>query len=224
MIAWFSVQTHWAFETRRSYRTSAMNFFSWLYASGRVPVYLGDALPKVRCLKGSPRPAPHDAWAAVLAAVLAAADPRVTLMLRLAGEAGLRRAEVAQVRTNDVFVAVGSAQLIVRGKGGKQRLVPISSELAEFVRRGAAGHTPEMGAYEWGKYGRLFLDGEGGHLTARWVGTLVSRVMPEGHTMHTLRHRFAMRVYRGSRNLRAVQALMGHSSVATTEIYTASRR
>jgi site-specific recombinase XerC len=45
--------------------------------------------------------------------------------------------------------------------------------------------------------------------------------MPEGYTMHTLRHRFGTRAYRGSRNLRAVQELLGHASIATTERYTA---
>jgi integrase len=46
-------------------------------------------------------------------------------------------------------------------------------------------------------------------------------LMPEGWTLHTGRHRFATRAYRGSRNLRAVQALMGHSAIATTERYLA---
>jgi integrase/recombinase XerC len=46
-------------------------------------------------------------------------------------------------------------------------------------------------------------------------------VLPSGYTMHTLRHRFSSRAYRGSRNLRTVQVLMGHSSIATTEGYLA---
>lgn len=50
---------------------------------------------------------------------------------------------------------------------------------------------------------------------------LVVRVLPDGWTMHTLRHRFSSRAYRGTRNLRAVQMLLGHSSIATTERYCA---
>jgi integrase len=171
----------------------------------------------VRQPKASPRPASDDAWAAALAA----ADPRTALMLRLAAEAGLRRAEVAQVRTSDAFIAGGAAQLVVNGKGGKQRIVPISGELAELIRRGAAGHSPETGATGWGSSGWLFPDGAGGHLSPAWVGELVGNVMPAGYTMHTLRHRFATRAYRGTRNLRAVQTLLGHASIATTERYTA---
>lgn len=217
LVAWFGAQTHWAAETRRGYRSAAKGFFSWAYKAGRVPVYLGDVLPMVRQPQAVPRPAPDDAWGAALAA----ADARTTLMLRLATEVGLRRAEVAQVDTRDVFVAGGSAQLVVHGKGGKQRIVPISTELAGLIRRGAAGHTAELAAYDWGRYGWLFPDGDGGHLSAQWVGRLVGRVLPDGYSMHTLRHRFASRAYRGTRNLRAVQTLLGHASIATTERYTA---
>ena len=53
------------------------------------------------------------------------------------------------------------------------------------------------------------------------MSTVISRLMPPGFTMHTLRHRFATRAYRGSRNLRPVQVLLGHASIATTERYTA---
>ncbi|WP_224097279.1 tyrosine-type recombinase/integrase [Mycobacterium avium] len=153
LVAWFGAQTHWAAETRRGYRSAARGFFSWAYKAARVPVYLGDVLATVRQPQAVPRPAPDDAWGAALAA----ADARTMLMLRLAAEVGLRRAEVAQVHTRDVFVAGGSAQLVVHGKGGKQRIVPISTELAGLIRRGAAGHTAELAAYEWGRYGWLFL-------------------------------------------------------------------
>jgi integrase len=67
--------------------------------------------------------------------------------------------------------------------------------------------------------GWLFPTGFGGHLGADCVGRLVSELMPPGWTMHTLRHRFATRAYRGTRNLRAVQVLLGHASIATTERY-----
>jgi len=55
----------------------------------------------------------------------------------------------------------------------------------------------------------------------RWVGKLMAGALPDHWTAHTLRYRFATRAYRGSCNLRAVQVLLGLSSVATTERYTA---
>jgi integrase len=137
-------------------------------------------------------------------------------MLRLAGEAGLRRGEVSRVHTRDLLEGGGGAQLVVHGKGGKERTVPISDSLAEPIARGAAGHTPNAPADGW-----PFPNSTGGHLTAYHVGQLVVRVLPDGWTMHTLRHRFSSRAYRGTRNLRAVQMLLGHSSIATTERYCA---
>jgi integrase len=211
LVDWFGQQT-WSPEHRRSNRSAVRGFFAWAYKQGRVPAHLGDFLPGVPQPKAAPRPAPDDAWAAAMAA----ADDRTRLMLRLAAEAGLRRAEVAQVNTRDVFVSRGTAQLMVHGKGGKQRIVPISDHLAETIRQGAAGHTPGTPDHGW-----LFPDGFGGHLSPQWVGIVVARVLPEGYSMHTLRHRFASRAYRGTRNLRAVQTLLGHASIATTERYTA---
>lgn len=216
LVGWFGRQ-RWTPETRKSYRSAARGFFSWAYRTGRVPVYLGDDLPKPRPAHGVPRPAP----ASALAAALAAADARTTLMLRLAAEAGLRRAEVARVHTRDLIDGVGGAQLLVHGKGGKQRVVPIGDHLAALIRRGAAGHTPELAADGQDAEGWLFPGEDNGHLSPEWVGYLVSGVLPEGYTMHTLRHSYASRVYRGSRNLGAVQQLLGHASIATTERYTA---
>ncbi|MCW2652021.1 MAG: hypothetical protein JWR32_2997 [Mycobacterium sp.] len=212
LVEWFGHQAHWSLETRRSYRAAARGFFAWAYRTGRLPVYLADELPKVRQPKPSPRPASDHAWRTACLA----ADVRVTLMLRLAGEAGLRRAEVAQVHYRDLIESVDGAALLVNGKGGKQRVVPIGESLAGLLRRGAAGHTPGMPRRGW-----LFPTGLGGHLSADAVGRLVSRVLPPGCTMHCLRHRFATRAYRGTRNLRAVQMLLGHESIATTERYTA---
>jgi integrase len=170
-------------------------------------------LPSAPASHPAPRPAPDLAWREALAS----ADIRVTLMLRLAGEAGLRRSEVAQVRTQDLVDGIAGAQLLVRGKGAKVRMVPLSDDLDALIRLGAAGHTPGAPATGW-----LF-PGPGfhGYLAPKRVGFLVSAALPDGWTMHTLRHRFATRAYRGSRNLRAVQNLLGHTSIATTERYTA---
>jgi integrase/recombinase XerC len=212
LVDWFGQQTHWALETRRSYRNAARSFFVWAYKAGRLPVDLGEAVAKVRQLPPSARPLPDSAWRSALLA----ADKRTTVMLRLAGEAGLRRAEVAQVHYRDLIEGVDGAQLLVHGKGGKKRVVPISESLAGLLRQGAAGHTPGMPVEGW-----LFPTGRGGHLTIHHVGSLVGRVLPPGFTMHQARHRFATRAYRGTRNLRAVQVLLGHASIATTERYTA---
>ena len=212
LLKWFGKRSDLSQEGRHSYRSAVRGFFEWAYLFGRIPTNPAELLPRVRVPQAPPRPASDEAWVAALAA----STPRVRLMLRLAGEAGLRRAEVAVVNTGDLIDVAGQPGLIVDGKGGKKRILPISDSLADEIRLGAAGHTSNMPATGW-----LFPDGVGSHITANHVGRLVKNVLPPGFTMHTLRHRFATRAYRGTRNLRAVQELLGHSSVATTQRYTA---
>jgi integrase/recombinase XerC len=213
LVDWFGRQQHWSPEGRKSYRAGARGFFAWAHGSGRLPTNPGDDLPKVRVPKAPPRPASDEAWDVAWGR----ADARLRLILRLAGEVGLRRAEVACVHSDDVNAGIGGVELIVHGKGGKQRVVPVSESLAALLRQGAPGHTPGMPEQGW-----LFPNGLGGRMTAEHIGRLVTRALQDtGYSMHKLRARFATKAYRGSRNLRAVQELLGHASIATTERYIA---
>lgn len=208
----FAEQGHWARETRRGYRNSCVSFFGWAHASGRILTNPALELPSIKPAPPTPRPAPDR----IYRQAMMAAGPREMLMLRLAAELGLRRAEVAQVSTSDLSEGFDGYQLLVHGKGGKNRLLPVSDELGDLIGAGAAGHTEGAPATGW-----LFPSPHGGHLTDRYVGDLVGDAMADTWTMHKLRHRFATKAYRGTRNLRAVQTMLGHASVATTEIYTA---
>lgn len=211
IIRYHAAQT-WSLETRRGHRNAAVAFFTWAASRNRIPTNPAADLPVVQSSAPAPRPAPDRA----VSIALQTPSDRVRLMLRLGCEAGLRRAEVARVSTTDIEDGTGGAMLRVFGKGQKVRVIPISDDLALAIEAGAAGHTPGAPKTGW-----LFPGDDGGHLSPRWVGTLCNEALPAGWTMHTLRHRFATRAYRGSRNLRAVQILLGHSSVATTERYTA---
>jgi hypothetical protein len=104
LVAWFGAQTGWKTETRRNYRAAVRSFWRWAYRTKRVPDHLADELPKVRERHGAPRPAPDHAWQSALTV----ADARTTLMLRLAGEAGMRRGEVSQVHTRDLLESGGA--------------------------------------------------------------------------------------------------------------------
>lgn len=203
ILAWFGQQS-WSIETRLGYRNTCVSFFGWAYRAGHLPTNPAADLPVMRASGPAPRPVPDSVWCAAIAA----ADPWVQLMLRLAAEAGLRRAEVARAHRRDLTHGPSGAERLVHGKGSRLRVVPISDDLATAIVDGSAT-------------GYLFPARGDGHLSPRYVGDLVGDVMPAGWTMHKLRHRFATRAYRGSRNLRAVQTLLGHSSVATTERYTA---
>ena len=212
LVAFFARQQHWARETRRGYRNTAVSFFTWAHREGLIATNPALDLPSVKPAAPAPRPAPDR----VYRAALMAAEARVMLMLRLAAEAGLRRTEIARVHTNDLTEGLDGYALRVHGKGGKIRVVPITDQLAGLIAAGAAGHTPGAPASGW-----LFPGEEGGHLSPRWVGKVCAAALPGDWTLHKLRHRFASRAFRGTRNLRAVQTLLGHASVATTERYTA---
>ncbi|HEY6575811.1 MAG TPA: tyrosine-type recombinase/integrase [Mycobacterium sp.] len=131
-------------------------------------------LPRGRGDKPGPRPAPDDVWYQLIEA----APPRERLMARLAGEAGMRRAEIAQCGRDDLVQDRGGWSLIVKGKGHKQRVVPVGDDLARAIRM----HCDS---------GYLFPGQIGGHISAGWVGTVISQLLPPGWTMHRLRYRFA---------------------------------
>lgn len=212
---WFAAERitrDWKRETHRSYRSGAAGFFQWAHTAGHLDTDLSRDLPPIKPAQPKPRPTPMRVWKAAKLA----ADPRVMLMMRLAAEAGLRRGEVARVHTNDLRDDFDGALLLVHGKGSRERVVPITDELADAIGAGAAGHTPGAPADGW-----LFPGRRGAHLSPKRVGELCSQSMPDIWTLHTLRHFFASNAYRGTRNLRAVQELLGHASIATTQRYTA---
>ena len=109
----------------------------------------------------------------------------------------------------DVGADLLGPTLRVRGKGAKDRTVPIGPGLAATIGLRAAG-------------GWLFPGNDGGHLSPRWVGKLMSAVLPAGWTPHTLRHRFASRAYGATSDVVATSRLLGHASVATTQRYVAT--
>lgn len=203
----------WSNDHRKSVRTSLVQFYDWCITQGICTHNPAATLPKVKESPPKPRPAPDDVWFALLDK----AKPRERLMALLAGEVGMRRAEVAVAHRNDLLHGPDGYALIIHGKGDKQRVVPINDELAQ-----------EILAYCDGKHGYLFpgTDKWGNvvrdHITPAYVGKLVGDLMPAGWTMHKLRHRYATMGHAGTGNLRAVQEALGHVSVATTQKYVAT--
>lgn len=195
----------WSAQTLRSYRSAMRGFYGWAHSMGLISVDPSRLLRKVACAPARPRPADDD----VIALALAAADDRQWLMLMLGSRHGLRRGEIAQVHTRDLIRVDGGHDLLVHGKGGKDRTVPLLHEVAAAIRRLPAGY-----AFPSRETGRP--------ITAGHVGVLLRPLLqPEGTTPHQLRHRFASKAYQRTLDIRAVQELLGHASVATTQIYTA---
>jgi integrase len=208
----------WAVETLRGYVSAVRSFYAWGVRSNRVRRDPAARLPRVRQHVGPPRPTPD----AVFAAALEAASDRDRLILMLAAYAGLRRTEIAILRWADL----AGAELRVQGKGGRVRLVPLVGALvrelaAEAERRGLGGHGTGYRYMSRGDGGWIFPgQGAGAHMTPGRVGKLAGELLGPGWSIHTLRHRFGTRAYAGTRDLLAVQLLMGHSSPVTTRRYT----
>jgi integrase len=190
---------HWAPETRKSARSSVRSFYRWAHGAGHIPDDPSARLDSVRVPAGRPRPAPEH----VVRQLLAHPDPRIGLMGMLAAFGGLRAAEIAQVHARDL---VGD-ELIVHGKGGKVRAVPVLDGRL-FARLQLLD-------------GWAFPNGHGDHITPGHASRLLSRALPDGWTAHTLRHRCASVAYAATRDLLAVGALLGHSRPETTQRYVA---
>lgn len=120
LIFWFAGNPHWTPETRRAARSAIRAFLVWAHKNGWIAVNLADAVPATRIPASVARPVPDDAFIEAVSK----ADPRTRLMMRLAAEAGLRRAEVAKVAVRDVVDGPGGGQLVVCGKGGRDSSDP----------------------------------------------------------------------------------------------------
>lgn len=192
----------WKPETRKAYRNTISSFFRWLHKSGRRSDDPSLDVPRVKKPHAHPRPCPDR----YIAAAMEKATSSEKLMIRLGAECGLRRGEIARVHSDDVVADNAGRSLIVRGKGDKQRIVPLPDDLAGII----------MDAN-----GYLFPGRFGGHVEESYIGDHISRLLPDGYAAHTLRHRFATTAYAATHDLFVVAELLGHESVETTEHYVA---
>lgn len=198
MIDWLASHEHWSAQTRSSARSSLVSFYRWRVLSGRAEANPASDLPSVRIPPRLPRPAREEQ----VEQGCASTHPHAPLMVALAARAGLRRGEISRVRREDLT----EDGLLVRGKGGRERLLPIGADLRAAILARPPG---------W-----LFPSSrDTGHVhhdtVARWIR------VASGSAPHALRHRFATRVYGARRDLLATQRLLGHSSPATTQVYVA---
>lgn len=134
---------------------------------------------------------------------------------------GLRVSELVTLRLSDLYL---DEQFIrVHGKGNKERFVPISESAIKhlrywFIDRNLMNIKP-------GEEDYVFLNRRGAHLTRTMILIMIKRLGAEAGidkviSPHTLRHSFATALLEGGADLRAIQAMLGHESIGTTEIYT----
>ncbi len=198
-------------------------YFGFLVAEGIITEDPTDRMDRPVAAKKLPEFLTQDEAARVVEAV----DPdsqsywRDRAVLELLYATGMRVSELTRLSMGDLDIDHGSC--LVFGKGGKERLVPVGKVALTVVERYLRGLRPELerGA---GK-AALFLNQRGTRLGRMSVWTIVSRAARRAGisrriSPHTLRHSCATHLLEGGADLAAVQELLGHADISTTQIYT----
>ena len=151
-------------------------------------------------------------------------DGRNLAILELLYSTGMRLSELRGVNRADIDLL--SQQVKVRGKGRKERIVPLGDH-AQLALRNYDARREDLVRNLGGKADRtaFFLNPSGKRMSARGIQKAVTRLLDlvgedAGLTTHSLRHTFATHLLDAGADLRAVQELLGHASVGTTQIYT----
>lgn len=143
---------------------------------------------------------------------------RDRMLLELLYSTGMRRSEAIGLRVEDFDP--GRLLILVRGKGGKERLIPVSRQLAAQLE----AYLQQRGR-EFPEGGPLFLTGKGAPLYPRLVYRIVHKYLSmvasnEKRGPHALRHSFATHLSENGASLNAIKELLGHASLASTQVYT----
>ena len=200
-------------------KTAALRrYFDWLRRRG---VISSDPARRLSAPRGDAR-LPRVLKATELDALFGRAgaeepvDVRDRAVVELLYGSGLRVGELCGLRLGDVDLRSG--RLVVWGKGAKQRQLPMSEPSVEAMRewldRGRAAFVTAESPVD-----RVFFNRRGRALTPRDVRRIVDRRAPVPTHPHALRHTFATHLLDGGADLRAVQELLGHADLATTQVY-----
>ena len=143
-------------------------------------------------------------------------------MLETLYSCGLRVSELVGLRFSDLFFEEGFIRVI--GKGNKERLVPVSPQVQKEIDI-YQQHIRNHLNIQKGSENIVFLNRRGAQLTRVMVFTIIKNLaesigLKKNISPHTFRHSFATHLIEGGANLRAIQEMLGHESITTTEIYT----
>ncbi|MCJ1673190.1 MULTISPECIES: tyrosine recombinase XerC [unclassified Rathayibacter] len=231
---WHESQTGVARATLARRTAAVRSFSSWAQRSERLPI---DVAARLRTPKGG-RPLPRvltepqtEHLIDVVAARGATEDPvalRDLAIIELLYASGIRVSELVAIDVGDLDLS--RLTVLVTGKGSKQRVVPFGvpakEALIAYLEKARPQLLPDAEASATGtSTPALFLGRRGARLTPRTVYGVVARLLDGGQGSgpsgpHTLRHTAATHLLDGGADLRAVQELLGHASLGTTQIYT----
>ena len=143
-------------------------------------------------------------------------------MIEVLYSSGLRVSELINLHLSHVYFDLGFLKVL--GKGNKERLVPIGREALKFVKTYVEHDRANLNIKKGDEH-IVFLNRRGAQLTRAMIFTIVKNAaafvdISKNVSPHTFRHSFATHLIEGGANLRAVQEMLGHESILTTEIYT----
>ena len=198
-------------------------FFRFLTARGRIPSDPAEKLPLPRLPQTLPQPLSQPDMAKLVAAPAGETplEVRDRALLELLYACGLRIAEACSARLENLDEEGGVIR--VTGKGNKTRMIPIGRAALEALRFYLTNARPKLVSPKTG--GEIFISIRGHALTPARIWQLVRHYaklagIEEAIYPHQLRHSFATHLLAGGADLRIILELLGHASIATTQIYT----
>jgi integrase/recombinase XerD len=214
-----------AYSARTVARTlsSVRSFHRFLLREGAAERDPAAAIVQPKLPRSLPHPLPFDEVSRLLEAPDTATlvGLRDRAILEVLYGAGLRISELVGLDVDDVDLEEGSVRVL--GKGGKEREVPLGAFGRDAVKAYLVRARPTFASRV--SRAALFLNQRGGRLTRQSCTRLLAASVEAARierrvTLHTLRHSFATHLLEGGADVRVVQELLGHASVATTQIYT----
>ncbi|MGB3779209.1 MAG: site-specific tyrosine recombinase XerD [Tunicatimonas sp.] len=135
---------------------------------------------------------------------------------------GMRVTELTELRLSNLYADIGFLRVL--GKGGKERIVPVGRDALKYIKM-YTQHVRNLLEVQLGNEDYVFLNRRGTKLSRVMIFNIVKDAtaragVEKNVSPHTFRHSFALHLVEGGANLRAVQDMLGHVSITTTEIYT----
>jgi integrase/recombinase XerD len=214
----------YAVTTRARKLAAARSFFKFLTAEGIIkedPTHNMESLNVGRSL---PKPISINQVRALLEQPTKSTSPeakRDEAMLQLLYASGMRVSELISLNLNDINIIDGDVRCF--GKGHKERIIPIHKQATTVLEEYTRDARPQL-LHSKGETA-LFLNRRGERLTRQGFWQILKQYAKKAGitvtvTPHTLRHSFATHMLSGGADLRAVQELLGHANISTTQVYT----
>lgn len=199
--------------------SSLRSFYLFLLKIGEISVSPADTIPSLKFYAEKQIPMSEEEMQQLSDSVFTqVTDVLEKCIMEVLYQTGMRKAELCGMMFESVNLSENALKII--GKGNKQRIIPIAAELSELLREYTAIRRPEP---EYVPY--FFVNKKGKKLTEKFVYLVVNKYLSmvttkEKRSPHILRHSFATHVLDNGAEISKVKKILGHSSLASTQVYT----